>query len=90
MTAKLPRVLHVRLVASLEDRIDRICRDERKSPAEARRFCLEEEAARDRYVKTYYQADINDPLHYHLIINTSRVGYENSAWMISEAVLRLA
>ena len=90
VTAKLPRVLHVRLVASLEDRIDRICRDERKSPAEARRFCLEEEAARDRYVKTYYQADINDPLHYHLIINTSRVGYENSAWMISEAVLRLA
>ncbi|MEI7534282.1 MAG: cytidylate kinase-like family protein [Verrucomicrobiae bacterium] len=90
VTAKLPRVLHVRLVASLEDRIERICRDDHKSPAEARKFCLEEEAARARYLKTYYQADINDPLHYHLIINTSRVGYENAARIISEAVLRLA
>ena len=90
VTAKLPRVLHVRLVAPLDDRIDRICRDDHKSPAEARKFCLEEESARARYVKTYYNADINDPLQYHLVINTSRVGYENTARMIGEAVLRLA
>jgi len=89
VTAPLPRVLHVRLVAPLEDRIERICRDDRKSPAEARKFCLEEEAARTRYVKNYYNADINDPVLYHLIINTSRVGYENTARMIGDAVLHL-
>lgn len=89
VTAKLPHVLHVRLVAPLEDRIHRICRDDHKTPAEARRFCLDEEQARARYVRTHYHADINDPLQYHLIINTSRVGYENSARMIGDAVLRL-
>jgi cytidylate kinase len=88
VTAKLPHVLHVRLVAPLDDRIERICRDDRKSPAEARKFCLEEEAARTRYLKTYYNADINDPLLYHLVINTSRVGCENTARLIGEAVLR--
>ncbi len=86
VTAKLPHVFHVRLVASLEDRIQRICAADRKTPAEARRFCLEEEQARARYVKTYYHADINDPLLYHLVINTSRVGYDNATHMIGEAV----
>jgi cytidylate kinase len=89
VTAKLPNVLHVRLVAPIEDRIERICRDDHKSPAEARRFCLEEENARARYVKTYFHAEINDPLLYHLMVNTSRVGYDNAAKLIGDAVLRL-
>jgi len=89
VTAKLPNVLHVRLVAPLEDRTERICRDDHKTPAEAHRFCLEEEQARARYVKTYFHADINDSLLYHLVINTSRVGYDGAAQIIGEAVLRL-
>ena len=89
VTAKLPNVLHVRLVAPLEDRIERICRDDHKSPVEARRFCLEEEQARARYLKTYFKTDISDALLYHLIINTSRVGCDNAARLIGDAVLRL-
>ena len=89
VTAKLPHVLHIRLIAPLDDRIERICRDDRKTPAEARRFCIEEEHARARYVRTYFNADINDALLYHLVINTSRVGYENAAKIIGDAVLHL-
>jgi len=89
ITAKLPHVLHVRLVAPLDDRIERICRDDKKTPAEARKFCVEEEQSRARYLKTYFNADINDPLKYHLTVNTSLVGYENTAKLIGDAVLRL-
>ena len=89
VTANLPHVLHVRLIAPLEDRIERICRDDHKPPAEARRFCLEEEQARTRYVKTYFHADINNALLYHLVINTSRVGCDNSARIIADAALQL-
>jgi len=89
VTAKLPHVLHVRLVAPLEERIERLCRDDHKTPAEARKFCLEEEQSRARYLKTYFHADINDPLQYHLVINTSLVGYDHAAQLISDAVLRL-
>ena len=89
ITAKLPHVLHVRLVAPLEDRIERICRDDNKSPAVARKFCVEEDLSRARYLKTYFNADINDPVNYHLIVNTSLVGYENTAKLIGDAVLRL-
>ena len=86
ITARLPHVLHIRLVAPLEERIERICRDDNKSPAEARKFCLEEEQSRARYLKTYFNADINDPVNYHLIINTSRVGYDHAAKLIGEAL----
>jgi cytidylate kinase len=89
VTANLPNVLHVRLIAPLDDRIERICRDDHKPPAEARRFCVEEEQARTRYVKTYFRADINDALLYHLVINTSRVGCELAARIIGDAVLHL-
>ena len=89
VTAKLPHVLHVRLVAPLDDRIERICRDDHKTPVEARKFCLEEEAARARFLKTYFNADINDPALYHLVINTSRVGYDATARLIADATLRL-
>jgi cytidylate kinase len=40
-------------------------------------------------VKTYFNADINDALLYHLVINTSRVGCENAARIIGDALLRL-
>ena len=89
VTAKLPHVLHIRLVAPLEDRIQRIVQADHKTPDEARKFCLEEEQNRARYVKTYYKADIDDPLNYHLVINTSRVGCENAAKLIGDALLRL-
>jgi cytidylate kinase len=89
VTAKMPNVLHVRLVAPLEDRIARICRDDLKTPDAARKFCLEEEQARTRFLKTYFNVDINDPLHYHLVINTSLMGYENAAKLIADAALKL-
>lgn len=89
VTAGMPNVLHVRLVAPIEDRIARICRDDHKTPEEARRFCVEEDQARARYVKTYFHADINDPLHCHLVVNTSRMGFENAARIIGDAVLHL-
>lgn len=89
VTAKMPHVLHVRLVANLEDRIERVCREYNKTPEEARHYCLDEDPARTRYIKTYFKTDINDPVHYHLVINTSRIGIDGAARMIGEAVLRL-
>jgi cytidylate kinase len=89
VTAKLPHVLRVRLVASLEDRIERVGREHNKTSDEARRYCLEEDPARTRYIKAYFKTDVNDPLHYHLVINTSRVSIDNTARIIGEALTQL-
>jgi len=93
VTARLPHVLHVRLVAPLEKRIEHACRfyhEYNQTEAQARKFCLSEDAARQRYLKKYFGADIENPLLYHMIINTGLVSYDDAARIISEAVLKLA
>jgi cytidylate kinase len=92
VTARLPHVLHVRLVAPLEKRIAHALRfyyDLNKTEAEARKFCLSGDAARRRYLKKYFGVDIEDPLHYHMIVNTGLVGYDDAARIIGDALLKM-
>ena len=89
ITAKLPQVLHVRLVAPLEKRIAHAHQFYSLTEHEAHKFCLSQDRARERYLKKYFNADINDPLLYHLIINTSLVGYDEAARLMGDAVLHL-
>jgi cytidylate kinase len=89
ITAGLPHVLHVRLVAPLEKRIEHAHQFYNLTRNEAHKFCLSQDRARERYLKKYFNADINDPLLYHLTINTGLVGYEAAAKLIGDAVLNL-
>jgi cytidylate kinase len=41
---------------------------------------------RKRYVTKYYEKDIDDPLLYHLVINTDRVSYPEAARVIADAM----
>jgi cytidylate kinase len=89
ITAQLPRVLHVRLVAPLEKRVAHAHQFYQMTENEAHKFCLSQDRARERYLKKYFNADINDPLLYHLIVNTGLVGYDEAAKLIGDAVLHL-
>jgi cytidylate kinase len=89
ITARLPNMFHVRLVAPLEERIEHSHESYGMSKTEARKFCLREDSGRERYLKKYFRADINDPLLYHLIINTGLVGYDDAAKIIGDTVLKL-
>lgn len=90
ITAKLPHVLHVRLVAPLESRVDHAHEEYGMTKSAARTFCLREDRARARYLKKYFQSDINDPTLYHIVVNTGLVGYDDAAKLIGEAALNLA
>ncbi len=87
ITARLPNMFHVRLVAPLEERIKRSHESYGMTKAEARKFCRREDLGRQRYLKKYFHADINDPLLYHLIINTGLVNYDDAAKLIGDAML---
>ena len=86
ITKKLDYVFHVRLVGSLAKRIEHI-RDYRQLGLEAAtEYVRDEDLGRGRYVKKYYAADIEDPLLYHLVINTDLVSYGEAGRMIADAV----
>lgn len=90
ITARLPNVTHVRLVAPLKRRIQH-CRDfYEMDEREARQFCTKADAGRERYLKKYFKADIADPLLYHLTINTGLVSFDEAARLIAEAVQKQA
>jgi cytidylate kinase len=87
ITAELPNVFHVRLVAPLEKRVEHAHEYYNMSNKAARDFVLREDAGRQRYLRKYFNARIDDPLLYHLIINTGLVAYDEAARTIAGAVV---
>lgn len=90
ITAKLDYVFHVRIIGSLEKRVKHVQELDHFSKAAALDRIRQEDRGRKRYLKKYYNADPDDPLLYHLIINTDDVPYEEAARIIGDAVLHRA
>lgn len=87
VTRKLSDVLHVRLIGSLDQRIRRLAEERGISLKSARELLNKEDTGRRRYVKKYFNADIADPLLYHVVINTDLVSVEEAAKNLSRIVV---
>jgi cytidylate kinase len=92
-----PGVLHVQLEASLEARV-RYCRmhveelggTELPDDAALARFCLSIDRARGAYLRRHFGVDWRDPAHYHLVLDTGRLGLETAAELVAMAAQRVA
>lgn len=74
--------LHVRLTASVEDRVARICSREPCESATAAAQVRRMDADRAAYVRRYYQSDWRDPELYDVQLNTSRLSLNAAATAI--------
>lgn len=90
ITERLPNVFHVRLVGSLEHRIARVEKVYEMDRTKAREFIRSQDTAKQRYTKGYFNRDIDDPLLYHMIINTDDISYKHAARLIGDAVISAA
>ena len=90
ITTKLKHVFHVRLVGSIERRTAHLQEYYKLSKEDAVRRVHEEDRGRARYLKKYFGKDINDPLLYHLIINTDLIPYDDAARLVANAILQPA
>jgi cytidylate kinase len=88
VTKCLPYVFHVRLVASLEQRVQHAAEYYHLAEPDAARKVKEEDQARRRYLRRYFDADIDNPLLYDLVINTGRLGLPGTAELIAQAAMR--
>jgi len=86
ITARLPGVFHVRLVAPPDERIENLCRQMNVTAPKAREFMKLEDQGRARYLRKYFEADLDNPLHYHLVINTGLFPCRAAADLILTAV----
>lgn len=69
--ANQPDVLHVRFIAPLPARVERVMRREALGRPEAERRVREEDQRRANAIRQFYGADWNAPDPFHLIINTA-------------------
>jgi len=81
-----PRALHVFLRGSERDRIVALRQSFGFSEEEARSRIKRVDANRRAYVRQVYNHDWLDASHYHLVLDTGRLGYERSAAAIVAAV----
>lgn len=85
----LPGVLHLRVIAPLETRIQRIVKFHNVSPQAAQAQLEDSDRARAHYLQQYYAIRGDDPAHYHLIINTGYIDLETAAEVVCTMVRRM-
>lgn len=74
--------IHVRLVASVESRVREAMRKLGIGEEEARVTVEERDQGRERYHKELFGRDWNDPVNYHLVLNTEILGRGGAAELI--------
>lgn len=81
-----PYVLHVRIIAPLERRIERWMERQNLSRNEAEKITKDRDHRHAHYVKTYFNENVNNPDLYDLIISTEKLYPENAAELIIKAI----
>lgn len=85
IAAHAKRSLHVRLVAPVEARIRHIEKFYKMNEREATDYLRSADQARKRYVKQHFHVSVEDHLHYDLVINTGRTGFNRAVQIIADA-----
>jgi len=88
VTARLPGVIHVRLVGSIEERVGHMLRFDKIGRKEALARLEREDTGRRRYLEKYFRKNIDDPLLYHLIINTDLTTLPEAAHTVAHLALK--
>ena len=84
-----PDVLHVRIVASLAARMQRLHEQKNFNLGEAQDIAIKRDQASAEYLKRFYDLDWADPALYDLVINPIKLSIEGATQLIVAAVEHL-
>jgi cytidylate kinase len=87
ITVRLPGMLHVRLVGSVEQRVAHMQQFDHLDRKDALKRIEREDGGRRRYLKKHFGKDVDDPLLYHFVINTDWVTLEDAAKIVGNFAL---
>jgi cytidylate kinase len=81
-----PGVLHVLVVASIAVRVKRIMQDLKLDAEAAKIEITRHDRSLREFIKRYFKAEIEDPVHYDLVVNTKTFSYETAASIAIDAL----
>lgn len=92
-------VLHIRVEAPMEDRIQRVKQELKRSEndyhagvdqrRQAQDLIEQRDLASGDYMRRFYQVDWSDPLLYHMVLNTGKIAIEQAALLVVREVRML-
>lgn len=88
VTSELQTAFHVHIIGSLENRIERAKKVFNLDEKSAFDYIKKKDEARKRYIKDNFGKNLNDPLLYHVVINTDLINYEEAAQLIGNTVIK--
>lgn len=77
-----PNAFHVSVIGVLEDRARRVAEWQSIDLKKAADLCRQKDAEREAFVRRFFGTDLHDPLHYHVVCNTSRLAFDTVISMV--------
>ncbi len=84
-----PNVLHIRVIAPLGTRIERLQRFENLTVEQAQQRIARQDRATSEYLGRFFGIRWNDSTLYHLVINTGKISIDGASQLIVDAVVQL-
>jgi cytidylate kinase len=81
-----PGTLHILVVAPMEVRVKRVMEDLKVDEENANLEIARHDNSRREFIKRYFKAELENPVHYDLVVNTGRFSFESGASIIIDAV----
>jgi len=82
----LPHTFHVLIVAPLDARLKSVMEKLKLNEEDARSEIARFDDGNRAFIRRFFKADILDPIHYHIVINTRHLGIEGAASIVVDAV----
>ena len=79
------RIFRVRIIAPIEQRIKYFMDDRGYTKAESEQYLVKKENDRKAFVRKYFSADLTDPKHYDIIVNTEKISVDGATEAIITA-----
>lgn len=80
------RGFHLRFIAPVEDRIQNLMVFKKMARKAAEQLVEKSDAARREFIKKLFNADIDDPRHYDLVVNAGHMDVEDLLEVVTRAI----
>ncbi|ACI19599.1 cytidylate kinase-like family protein [Dictyoglomus thermophilum] len=81
-----PHVLHIRVIAPLEFRIENIMKQKGLTREDALKYISEKDKAAQEYLYRFYNVDWNDPELYHMVLNMGMLKMDQAVKIVKDLV----
>jgi cytidylate kinase len=81
-----PGALHVLVVAPFDVRLNRVMEDLKLDQESAKKEIVRSDSSTREFIKRYFRAELEDPVHYDLVINTGHISFDVATSIVLNAL----